>query len=95
MAYFYHVSGKCEIRMSLCVAFHDMMLINFFFQITGGSSGIGKALAIEAVKNGANVTIMARNEVICFEALCFYIQWISFQWISVKYMVIKAKLSWL
>lgn len=30
--------------------------------ITGGSSGIGKALAIEAVKNGANVTIMARNE---------------------------------
>lgn len=51
------------------MAFHDMMLINFFFQITGGSSGIGKALAIEAVKNGANVTIMARNEVIFFEAL--------------------------
>ncbi|XP_048756540.1 3-ketodihydrosphingosine reductase-like isoform X2 [Ostrea edulis] len=30
--------------------------------ITGGSSGIGKALAIEAVKQGANVTIIARNE---------------------------------
>lgn len=69
-------------------------LLIFFLQITGGSSGIGKALAIEAVKNGANVTIMARNEVICFEALCFYIQWISVQWISVKYLMIKAKLSW-
>ncbi|XP_062594520.1 3-ketodihydrosphingosine reductase-like isoform X2 [Saccostrea cucullata] len=30
--------------------------------ITGGSSGIGKALAIEAVRQGANVTIIARNE---------------------------------
>ncbi|XP_061197886.1 3-ketodihydrosphingosine reductase-like isoform X2 [Saccostrea echinata] len=30
--------------------------------ITGGSSGIGKALAIEAVRHGANVTIIARNE---------------------------------
>lgn len=29
--------------------------------ITGGSSGIGKALAIEAVKRGAHVTILARD----------------------------------
>ncbi|XP_070574787.1 3-ketodihydrosphingosine reductase-like [Ptychodera flava] len=30
--------------------------------ITGGSSGIGKAFAIEAVKRGANVTVLARNK---------------------------------
>lgn len=35
------------------------------FQITGGSSGIGKEIAIEAVKHGANVTLLARNEVVC------------------------------
>lgn len=29
--------------------------------VTGGSSGIGKAVAIEAVKRGANVTLLARN----------------------------------
>ncbi|KAI1301495.1 3-ketodihydrosphingosine reductase [Halotydeus destructor] len=29
--------------------------------ITGGSKGIGKAMAIEAVRAGANVTILARN----------------------------------
>jgi short-subunit dehydrogenase len=32
-------------------------------QITGGSSGIGKALAIEAVKRQANVSLLARNKV--------------------------------
>lgn len=29
--------------------------------MTGGSSGIGKSLAIEAAKRGAHVTIIARN----------------------------------
>ncbi|XP_064640783.1 3-ketodihydrosphingosine reductase-like [Lineus longissimus] len=29
--------------------------------ITGGSSGIGKAVAIEAAKQGANITLLARN----------------------------------
>lgn len=33
-------------------------------QITGGSSGIGKAVAVEALKRGAAfVTLVARNEV--------------------------------
>ena len=38
---------------------------NFYdlLQVTGGSSGIGKALAVGAVKLGANVTILARNKV--------------------------------
>jgi 3-dehydrosphinganine reductase len=34
-----------------------------FVQITGGSSGIGKAVAIEVVKRGASVTLLARDEV--------------------------------
>lgn len=31
-------------------------------QVTGGSSGIGKAVALEAVRRGASVTLLARNE---------------------------------
>ena len=35
-----------------------------YFQITGGSSGIGKELAAEAIRRGAEVvTIVARTEV--------------------------------
>lgn len=30
--------------------------------ITGGSTGLGKALAIELIKRGANVTIVARRQ---------------------------------
>ena len=38
--------------------------VAFFFQITGGSSGIGKELAAEAIRRGAEaVTIVARTEV--------------------------------
>ena len=37
---------------------------NFCCKITGGSSGIGKCVAFEALKRGAAlVTIVARNEV--------------------------------
>lgn len=47
-----------------------LLLVNFFFLINfnficlikGGSKGIGKAIAIEALKNGCKcVTIVARN----------------------------------
>ena len=37
-------------------------------QVTGGSSGIGKYLAIEAIKKGANVSIFARNSTLMEEA---------------------------
>jgi len=36
--------------------------------VTGGSSGIGKYLAIEAIKKGANVSIFARNSTLMEEA---------------------------
>lgn len=36
--------------------------------ITGGSSGIGKSLAVEAAKRGANITLLARNQAKLLEA---------------------------
>uniref|UniRef100_UPI00358E42C9 3-ketodihydrosphingosine reductase n=1 Tax=Myxine glutinosa TaxID=7769 RepID=UPI00358E42C9 len=36
--------------------------------VTGGSSGIGKAIAIECVKRGAFITLVARNEQKLFDA---------------------------
>ncbi|ETE65005.1 3-ketodihydrosphingosine reductase [Ophiophagus hannah] len=33
--------------------------------VTGGSSGIGKSIAIECFKQGAFLTVIARNEVVC------------------------------
>ncbi|XP_023225867.1 3-ketodihydrosphingosine reductase-like [Centruroides sculpturatus] len=35
---------------------------SFHVLVTGGSSGIGKSLAIEAISRGANVTLIARNK---------------------------------
>lgn len=32
-----------------------------FVQVTGGSSGIGKSVAVQAAEKGANVTIIARD----------------------------------
>lgn len=32
-----------------------------FVQVTGGSSGIGKSVAVQAAEKGANVTIIARS----------------------------------
>ena len=40
-----------------------LLILNF--QITGGSSGIGLAAAILFAAKGANVTLVARNKVIC------------------------------
>ena len=55
-------AGSC---ITVYYALHVCMLVFFSynFQITGGSSGIGKALALEAARQGASVTIMARNMV--------------------------------
>ena len=36
--------------------------------MTGGSSGIGKYMAIEAVKLGGNVSIVARNPILLEES---------------------------
>lgn len=42
--------------------FPDSLEISeILFQVTGGSSGIGKCIAIIAAKHGANVTIIARD----------------------------------
>jgi NAD(P)-dependent dehydrogenase (short-subunit alcohol dehydrogenase family) len=41
--------------------YHDHLSTGHHTQVTGGSKGIGKHIAIEAVKLGANVSIMARN----------------------------------
>jgi len=44
------------------------LLIDKHCLITGGSQGLGKAVAMELVQAGANVTIMARNETVLLSA---------------------------
>ena len=39
-----------------------MSLTNKVYIVTGGSSGIGKAIAIELIKEGATVIITGRNQ---------------------------------
>ena len=46
-------------------------------EITGGSSGIGKCLAIEAIKNGAHVSIVARNSSLLEEARVEILKFVS------------------
>ncbi|XP_076343366.1 3-ketodihydrosphingosine reductase [Tachypleus tridentatus] len=41
---------------------HKVSLSGSHVMITGGSSGIGKAVAVDAVYRGASVTLLARNE---------------------------------
>lgn len=38
-------------------------MLSFSLKVTGGSSGIGKGIAIECFKQGAFITLLARNEV--------------------------------
>lgn len=40
---------------------NSQLKTSLYCQVTGGSSGIGKAVAIEAAKLGAHVTILARD----------------------------------
>lgn len=50
------------------------------FQVTGGSSGIGKAIAVEAAKRGASITLLARNQVSCnFRELLYSLFLLEYQ----------------
>lgn len=55
-----------------------MFMMIVLVQITGGSSGIGKAVAVEVVKRGASVTLLARDEVCaCFFSVHMLVSCIS------------------
>lgn len=55
----YHVMVRHQFPMKIT---YLLIYYNLIFKITGGSSGIGKCVAIEAAKIGANITIIARDE---------------------------------
>lgn len=54
----------------------------FYLQVTGGSSGIGKCIAIECYKQGAFITLVARNEVslIGLLLLIYFLNFIQSGW---------------
>ncbi|XP_053402611.1 3-ketodihydrosphingosine reductase-like [Mercenaria mercenaria] len=57
---FMYVAGRLKPRATSLAEKHVV--------VTGGSSGIGKAIAVLAAQQGANVTILARNKLRLEEA---------------------------
>ena len=61
---FFYQRKTCHGNKFVC-AERSVELLFYIYQITGGSSGIGKSLAAEAIRKGAAViTLVARNEVL-------------------------------
>lgn len=50
-------------KLQFCYSFDKRFSYFLHLQVTGGSSGIGKCIAIECYRQGAFITLVARNEV--------------------------------